>query len=124
MLWNVIIQEDTCADQMELTLIRRWSLYNTGLDKQKFSAYPSVLTYVFGAQKNRLIEMVLLSTHNICFGWGIRKLNFRYALLTKVLYIYKTGIVQKNVNKSGQNFCIWFLSKQLERNILEKQNIL
>ena len=26
------------------------------------------LTYVLGAQKNRLIEMVLLSTH-ICFGW-------------------------------------------------------
>ena len=22
----------------------------------------------FGAQKNRLIELVLLSTHNICFG--------------------------------------------------------
>ena len=26
---------------------------------------PSALTYVFGAQKNCLIEMVLLSTHNI-----------------------------------------------------------
>ena len=31
-------------------------------------SYPSVLTYVLGAQKNRLIETVLLSTHNICFG--------------------------------------------------------
>ena len=31
-------------------------------------SYPSVLTYVLGAQKNRLIVMVLLSTHNICFG--------------------------------------------------------
>ena len=70
----------------------------TGLDKQNFSAktypsvltcfgfskdlsrnkkiiflifsYPSVLTYVLGAQKNCLIETVLLSTHNIhvCFG--------------------------------------------------------
>ena len=49
-----------------------------GLDKQKFSAanckyflthsYPSVLTCVLGAQKNRLIETVLLSTYNICFG--------------------------------------------------------
>ena len=46
-----------------------------GLDKQNFSrvklsiiSYPSVLTYVLGAQKNRLIETVLLSTHNICFG--------------------------------------------------------
>ena len=27
-----------------------------------------ILTYVLGAQKNRLIETVLLSTHNICFG--------------------------------------------------------
>ena len=45
----------------------------------------SVLTYVMGAQKNRLNETVLLSTHNICFGREIRKLNFRYALLTKVL---------------------------------------
>ena len=39
-----------------------------------------------GAQKNRLIETVLLSTHNICFGWEIRKLNFLYSLLTKVLW--------------------------------------
>ena len=31
-------------------------------------SYPSVLTYVLGAQKIRLIEAVLLSTHNICFG--------------------------------------------------------
>ena len=26
------------------------------------------LTFVLGAQKNHLIDMVLLSTHNICFG--------------------------------------------------------
>ena len=30
-------------------------------------------TYVLGAQKNRLIETVLLSTHNIWFGWEILK---------------------------------------------------
>ena len=29
---------------------------------------PSVYTHVLGAQKNRLIETVLLSTQNICFG--------------------------------------------------------
>ena len=29
---------------------------------------PSVQTYFVGAQKNRLNETVLLSTHNICFG--------------------------------------------------------
>ena len=30
-----------------------------------------------GAQKNRLIETILLSTHNICFGREIRKNNFQ-----------------------------------------------
>ena len=29
---------------------------------------PSVLTYVLGAQKNRLIGTVLLSTNNICYS--------------------------------------------------------
>ena len=29
---------------------------------------PINLAYVLGAQKNRLIETVLLTTHNICFG--------------------------------------------------------
>ena len=29
---------------------------------------PISLNMCFGAQKNRLIEMVLLSTYNICFG--------------------------------------------------------
>ena len=39
-------------------------------------SYPSDLTYVVGAQKNRLIETVLLSTHNISFGKEIRKFKF------------------------------------------------
>ena len=52
--------------------------------KMSKCSYPSVLTYVLGAQKNRLIETVLLSTQNICFGLEKRKLNFRYALLTKI----------------------------------------
>ena len=30
--------------------------------------YPSVQTCVLVSQKNHLIETVLLSTHNICFG--------------------------------------------------------
>ena len=34
----------------------------------RIPSYLSVLTYVLGAQKNRLIEMVLLSTHSIFFG--------------------------------------------------------
>ena len=38
-----------------------------------------------GAQKNRLIETVFVSTHNICFGWEIRKISFCYALFTKIM---------------------------------------
>ena len=29
---------------------------------------PILLAYVLGAQKNCLVDMVILSTHNICFG--------------------------------------------------------
>ena len=41
----------------------------------------------FGAQKNLLIEMVLFSTHNMCFGCEIRKMIFNYALLSRSLNI-------------------------------------
>ena len=43
-----------------------------------------------GAQKNRLIETVLLSTHNICFGWEIRKIFSCYTLLDKTTKTYGT----------------------------------
>ena len=36
--------------------------------KLRLFSYPYILTFVLGAQKNCLIETVLLSTHNICFG--------------------------------------------------------
>ena len=48
---------------------------------QLFS-YPSNLNIFLGAQKNRLIETVLLSTHSICFGREIRKIIFSYAHLS------------------------------------------
>ena len=48
---------------------------------QLFS-YPAILTYVFGTQKNCLIEVVLWSSNNICFGWEIRKIIFSYAHLS------------------------------------------
>ena len=43
---------------------------------------PINLNMCFGAQKNRLIETVLLITHNICFGWEIKKIIFLYTLLS------------------------------------------
>ena len=36
--------------------------------KSETFSYPSVLAYVLGAQKKHLIETVLLSTQNLCFG--------------------------------------------------------
>ena len=50
-------------------------------------SYLSILTYVLDAQKNHLIETILLSTQNICFGREIRKLFFRYTLLSKGLNV-------------------------------------
>ena len=48
-------------------------------------SYQSVLTYVLGARKNRLIETVLLSTHNIYFGWEIKKKQ----ILLRALFYFK-----------------------------------
>ena len=39
-------------------------------------SYLSILAFVLGAQKNRLIKTVLLSIHNIGFGCEIRKCFF------------------------------------------------
>ena len=36
--------------------------------KRFIFSYPYVVTYIVGTQKNRLIEMILLSTQNICLG--------------------------------------------------------
>ena len=52
------IADNICIGQGEKRIERNLSLLS----------YPSVKTFVLGAQKNRLIETVLLSTHNICFG--------------------------------------------------------
>ena len=38
--------------------------------------------YVFGAQKNRIIETVLFSKHNICVFLEIRIIIFNYTLLS------------------------------------------
>ena len=56
-------------------------------------SYPWFLAYVLGAQKNRLIEPVLLSTHNICFDRVIRKLFFCwYALLSKGMVVFLCNV--------------------------------
>ena len=58
--------------------------------KLRIFSYPSVLTFIMGAQKKCHIETVLLSTHNIWFSWYIRKLIifFYYPLLSGGLIPY------------------------------------
>ena len=49
---------------------------NVGKLKIRIFSYTLDLTFVLDAQKNRLIQTILLSTHNICFAGEIRKLIF------------------------------------------------
>ena len=73
-----------------------------------------------GAQKNRLIETVLLSTHNICFGWEIKKIIFQYALLSGglnygYLFSFVAGIGSiRNIHHH------LFLTKRFRREFLSK----
>ena len=60
-------------------------------------SYPSVLTYVFGAQKNRLIETVIFEYPQHIF-WLRNKNNiyFCYKLLTKGLLFIEHQVVINN----------------------------
>ena len=54
--------------------------------KLQIFPYPLVLSYVLGAQKNRLNETVLLGTNNKCFGREIKKM-FWYACPKFLLHL-------------------------------------
>ena len=41
---------------------KKWSV------KLLIFSCPSILTFVMGAQKNPLVETIMLSTHNACFA--------------------------------------------------------
>ena len=93
-------------------------------------SYPSILTCVLGAQKNRLIETVLLSTHNICFELERKKVVFQYALLSGALIRklqsnfmkphggIKSLFVSNNSLPSNQ-----YKSKTIEQNMLLRPQI-
>ena len=53
-----------------------------------------------GAQKNRLIETVLLGTHNIFFGSETRKFIFNFTLLSKGLHDKKFDILTNDITNS------------------------
>ena len=72
----IIVHLNFLIAYLTLNIMSKYILTtSTGFDKQNFQCknvnilLPIILAYLFGAQKNRLIETVLFSTHNICFGW-------------------------------------------------------
>ena len=67
----------------------------------------------FGAQKNRLIETVLLSTHNICFGREIRKIIFSCALLSGGAAVLNPGIKKILKTFTLQALSLMFSSEKL-----------
>ena len=78
------------ADADDMPLIAKFKLNFVELtgsyNKQKkifeilniFLAVGFNIWYILGAQKNRLIEIILLSSHNIYFGWEIKKIQFSH----------------------------------------------
>ena len=64
--------------------------YIYGNVNRNFQLFPycDIKMYIVSAQKNRLNETVLLSTHNIYFAWEIRKLLRKYYLLSGALHSY------------------------------------
>ena len=72
---------------------------------------------LMGAQKNCLIETVLLSTHNICFGCEIKQIVFSntHSYLEACIYghhrCYLVEKVVKNILKKvhDRKFCLFFV---------------
>ena len=63
---------------------------------------PIIFSICFGCSEDRLTETVLLSTHNICIGWELRKLFFCYALLTE-------GMITNNLSRNMRFPTMWFV---------------
>ena len=66
----------------DLTIVANPAFFSV---KLYMFSYTSVLTYVLGAQKNRLNGTILLSTNNLCFGLETRKLFFLVRSLKAVV---------------------------------------
>ena len=59
--WRFMGYEDPRSHALSHRFKKKWcTIVNIFL--------PIILTFVLGAQKNCIIELVLLSTHNKCFG--------------------------------------------------------
>ena len=73
---------------------------NIGPDKDSFLylklhlfSYPSILTCVLCAQKNRLIETFRLSSHSICCSREIKITIFSYALISGGLHLLSAALI-------------------------------
>ena len=67
---------------------------------------PSVLTYVLGAQKNHLIEMVLLITHNSPPDKRVSENFFFFISHTKHVVVTQKNCLNETVLLSTQNTCL------------------
>ena len=64
--WEVTTQ--LSREDGEMENVGPYRSKKNGLKIVKIFLYPLVKTFVLDAQKNHLIEAVIMSTHNICFG--------------------------------------------------------
>ena len=65
---DLSISSEVCKQKVMTMNNHRFRSTKNFSVKLKTFSYPLFLAYVLGAQKNRLVETVLLSIHDICFG--------------------------------------------------------
>ena len=63
---GLIWVQTVCKSNQQTTLGDKKLTYQQSINQDK-CLYPSILTCVLGAQRNCLVETVLLSTHNMFF---------------------------------------------------------
>ena len=71
------------------------------------TSYKSIVTHILGAQENCLIEIVLLSTHNMMFWLRNMKINFWWC--TTFLGTWYTHINSSFLRDKYQNHMKWLI---------------
>ena len=79
------------AHKIVLLICKQWRLRQACVSARihNYCDFLLVFTYVLDYNTHHLIQLVLLSIQNICFGWEITKLIFEYALLSEGLAHFK-----------------------------------
>ena len=76
-------------------------------------SYPLVFVYVLGAQTNRLIETVLLNTHNICFSLEIR-ISFFGTHSELKAWVYKSKQFKHSITERLNHYALCYAVNKLE----------